>query len=134
MPQSLEVSAGSKADAAWISGNGSMIALLKAVASRLGAGISSALNLTAASVVKTGAGRLCRVVIINPGTTGGTFTLNDCATVGAAAAANTIFSVAFNGTGVVAGASFDIQMPVTNGIVLSAVPTGGTPIIAVSYQ
>jgi hypothetical protein len=42
--------------------------------------------------------------------------------------------VAFNGTGVVAGASFDIQMPVTNGIVLSAVPTGGTPIIAVSYQ
>lgn len=96
-------------------------------------GNNSALNQTVGAVIKASPGRVCRITIVNAGTTGGTFTLNDCLTTGAASAANTIWAVAFNGTGVVAGASFDIQWPCLVGIVLSAVPTGGTPIVAISF-
>lgn len=96
-------------------------------------GTKSALNQTVAAVIKATPGRMVRITIVNAGTTGGSFTLNDCATTGAAAAANQIWSVAFNGSGVVAGASFQIDWPCLTGIVLSAVPTGGTPIVAISY-
>lgn len=96
-------------------------------------GTKSALNVTTASVIKATPGHLARITIVNAGTTGGTFTFNDCATTGAATSANTIWAVAFNGSGVVAGASFNIDWPCLTGIVLSAVPTGGTPIVAISY-
>ena len=93
----------------------------------------SALNVTAAEVVATPATRLAKIVVVDPGTTGGAFTINDCATTGAASAANTIWSVPYNGTGVVKGAVFTLDWPITIGIVVSAVPSGGTPILAISY-
>lgn len=96
-------------------------------------GTRSALNLTAAAVIKATPGRLVRINIIAPGSTGGTFTFNDCATTGAASAANTIFKLAFDAAANVAGASFVLEWPCTTGIVLSAVPTGGSPVVAVSY-
>jgi hypothetical protein len=97
-------------------------------------GTTATYNLTTATVIKATPGRMARITIVNAGTTGGSFTLNDCATTGAAAASNEIWSVAFNGSGVVAGASFLLDWPCATGIVLSAVPSGGTPIVSVSWS
>lgn len=96
-------------------------------------GEKSALNQTAAAVIKVGAGRVGTVIIVAPGTTSGAFTLNDCATTGAAAAANEIWTMAYNATANVAGAIIPIDFPVTTGLVLSAVPGAGSPIISISY-
>lgn len=92
-----------------------------------------AFNQTVAGVIKVGGGRLSRVVIQAPGTTGGAFTLNDCATIGAAAAANQLWSAPFNGTGIVAGGVIILNLPFKIGLVLSAVPTAGSPVCAISY-
>lgn len=94
----------------------------------------SVLNLTAAAVVKAGPGRVSRVIIVAPGTTSGAFTLNDCLTTGAAAAANAVWSLPFGGANNIAGATFELDWPFAVGVVLSAVPGAGSPIIAVSYS
>lgn len=94
---------------------------------------SSALNKTAAAVIKASAGRAVRVTIIAPGSTSGAFTLNDCAATGDAAAANVIWTLPYNGTANVAGATFELNWPCATGITLSEVPGGGSPIIAISY-
>ena len=94
----------------------------------------SALNQTAAAVIKATPGRLAKIIIVAPGTTSGAFTFNDCATTGAAAAANEIFTIAYNATANVAGAVITLDWPCLVGIVLSAVPGGGSPIINISYS
>jgi len=95
-------------------------------------GKSSALNLTAATVVKAAAGRLAKVIVLSGGTAAnGQFTFNDAATIAGAAAANQ-FLVIPSGTAV--GTIYSVQIPVTNGIVLSAVPTAGSPVVAVSFS
>ena len=99
-----------------------------------GKGSSTALNLIAAGVVKATPGRLSKIVILAPGTTSGAFTFNDCATVGAATAANEVFTLAYNATANVAGLVIDLDWPCLVGIVLSAVPGAGAPVIAVSYS
>lgn len=98
-----------------------------------GGGVSRTLNMTAAAVIKATPGRLARIVVIAPGTTSGAWTLNDCATTGAAAAANVIYTMAYNATANVAGAVITLDWPCTTGIVLSAVPGAGSPILAVSW-
>lgn len=100
----------------------------------VGQAVSRALNVSVASVIKATPGRIMRLVIIAPGTTSGAFTLNDCATTGAATAANTIFSLPFNGANNIAGATFTLDWPCTTGIVLSAVPGAGSPIVAISFS
>ena len=97
-------------------------------------GTQNALNLTAAAVIKASKGRLVTISVISAGTTGGAFTFNDCATTGAATTANEIFSIPYNGAANVAGAIFRLSMPCSTGIVLSAVPTGGSPQLAVSFS
>lgn len=92
-----------------------------------GVGGSSKLNLTAAAALKTGPGRVGRV-FINVAGTGGTLTINDCATTGAATTANTIFTI--SGT-ITLGTIITLDFPFTTGLVVSAVPTGAT--LAVSY-
>lgn len=97
-------------------------------------GLSSSLNITAAAVVKASAGRVVRIVVIAPGSTSGAFTVNDCATVGAATASNVVWTLPYNGAANVAGAVFTLDFPVANGLVVSAVPGGGSPILAISYS
>jgi hypothetical protein len=97
-------------------------------------GRSAALNQTAAAVIKAGPGRIRKIIIIDPGTTSGAFTLNDCLTTGAAAAANVVWTQAYNAALAVKGQVITLDWPCATGIVLSAVPGGGTPIIAVSYD
>ena len=93
---------------------------------------STALNVTAAKVIKTGAGRLGKLlVLVAPGSSG-SITLNDCATTGAAATANQIWTIAYNATAVTAGAIFTFDIPFTTGLVISAVG-GGTPQYTISY-
>jgi hypothetical protein len=96
-----------------------------------GGGLSSSLNITAAKVVKATPGRIARVVVSAPGTTSGALTLNDCATTGAAAAANQILSIPFGS--MTSGQVINLDFPCAVGIVVSAVPGAGSPIYAISY-
>jgi hypothetical protein len=96
-------------------------------------GSSSALNVTAATVVKATPGRLAKIIIIAPGSTSGAFTINDSATTAGASAANEIFTLAYNATANVAGAIFNLDWPCANGITVSAVPGGGSPVLALSF-
>lgn len=95
-----------------------------------GIGQLTRLNVTAAAVIKASAGRAGKVMVLGVVGTGGTLTLNDCATVAAATTANQIFTTA--GT-VAVGTVLTLDFPVVNGLVVSAVPTGGTAQFAVSY-
>jgi hypothetical protein len=54
---------------------------------QFGQGLSTSLNITAATVIKAAPGRLVRISVIVAGAAG---TANDCTTTGAAAAANEI--------------------------------------------
>lgn len=90
----------------------------------------AALNITVAGVIKVGAGRLARVVIINGGTaSNGNFVFNDCATTGAATTANELAVIA-------SGASpgpVTYEIPYKVGLVCSAVPSAGSPQANVVY-
>lgn len=87
------------------------------------AGSLTALNITAASVVKTGAGRVAKVSVLVAGSAAGS--VNDAATTGAAAVANQL-AVVPNTVGI-----YLIDMPITNGLVVTP-GTGQT--LAVSYS
>ena len=89
-----------------------------------GSGLSSKLNVTAAGVVKVGAGRVAKI-INNAGVAG--FTINDCATTGAAAAANAIMVV----TTTTVGQVIALDFPFTTGLVVSAV--GASGVLAISF-
>ena len=97
-------------------------------------GRSSSLNNGVAVAIKATPGRLRKIIIIAPGSASGAFTFNDCATVGAAAAANEIFTLPYNAAANVAGAIFVLDWPCAVGITLSAVPGAGSPVVAVAYD
>lgn len=96
-------------------------------------GVKSTLNMTAAAVIKAAPGRIGKIIIVAPGTTSGAFTFNDCATIGAVAAGNEILTIPYNAAENLAGTVIDIDWPCLVGIVLSAVPGAGSPIINVSW-
>ena len=90
----------------------------------------STLAVAAASIIKATPGRLARIIINGVVGTGGALTLNDCATVGAAAAGNVVYTTV--GT-IPVGTVVNLDWPFQTGIVVSAVPTGGTVSIAISW-
>lgn len=94
-------------------------------------GGSSALNLTAAQVIKAAPGRICKVTILGVVGTGGNLTFNDCTTTAAATTANQI--ALLSGT-LAVGTVTTLDWPCINGIVCSAVPTGGTVQINISFN
>ena len=102
------------------------------VASVQPGGISNKFNVTAAGVVKATPGTLYRIVVQAPGTTSGSLVLNDCATTGAAAASNQIISLLYSAMSI--GQIFELEWPCLVGIVVSAVPTAGSPIYTLSYS
>jgi hypothetical protein len=86
-------------------------------------GNTAAYNLvTTAQVLKGGPGILMRLLVTTPGSAGN-LTFNDCATVGAAAAANQIVSIPFGSLTI--GQMITFEWPCIAGIVVSALPTGG---------
>jgi len=97
----------------------------------VGGGNSSAINVSAAGVIKGSPGRLCKIVVLGVVGTGGALTINDAATVAGATTANQIYTSV--GT-VAVGTVISLDFPCVNGIVVSAVPTGGTPQFAISYN
>jgi hypothetical protein len=94
------------------------------------AGTKNALGVTAAAVIKAGAGRVSKISVLGVVGTGGALTINDCAAVADAAVGNQVFTTA--GT-VAVGTVIALDFPCVTGIVVSAVPTGGTPRFAISY-
>jgi len=79
-------------------------------------------NITAATLVKAGAGRVAKVSVVVAGSGAGS--INDAATIGTAAAANEIAVIPAT-VGII-----NIDFPVSNGIVLTP-GTGQT--LAISY-
>ena len=98
-----------------------------------GGGTTPVYGVTAPAVIKAANGRLARIIIIAPGSTSGGWTFNDCATLAAANAANTIWTLAYNGALNVAGQVINLDWPFTTGLVVSAVPGGGSPLMNVSF-
>lgn len=96
-------------------------------------GVSSLLNITSTVVVKPAPGMLGGLIVIAPGGSG-VFTLNDCASVGAATTANELFTIAFNATGWVAGASYAFEFPFQVGLTVSAVPGSGSPQVNICFS
>ncbi len=94
-------------------------------------GNSSAINVTAAAVIKATPGRLCKIIVLGVVGTGGSLTVNDTTTTAGATTANQVYTTA--GT-VAVGTVISLDFPCINGIVISAVPTGGTAQFAVSFQ
>lgn len=90
-------------------------------------------QVSAAAVIKAAPGRLFKISVQAPGSTSGAFTFNDCTTTGAASSSNEIWSIAYNATANVGGAIFTLDWPCLLGIVCSAVPGGGSPIVNVSW-
>lgn len=74
-------------------------------------GSASVLNITAAAVVKASPGTLYNISVVTAGSAAGS--ANDCATTGAAAAANKIFSIP-NTVG-----SYVLTWPCATGIVVT---------------
>ena len=89
----------------------------------------SALNVTAAKVLKATPGSIGRVVVNTAGTAGD-LTINDCATTGAAAASNEILKVPYGS--LTDGQVIDLNFPCKTGITISAITTGG--VVAVAYS
>lgn len=87
-----------------------------------GQGRDAQLNIAAATVVKSGPGRVARVSVITAGSAAGT--VNDCATTGAAATANQIATIP-NAVG-----HYTIDFPFNAGLVV--VPGTGQ-VLAVSF-
>jgi hypothetical protein len=94
----------------------------------VGNGTLNKYNITAAgAVVKATPGRICKITIQTAST--GTFTVNDCATVGAAAIGNQI--LAFSAAWPAAGTVINLDWPCTTGIVV--VP-GTAGVVSVSFD
>jgi hypothetical protein len=90
----------------------------------VGKGLEVTFDVTAATVIFTGKGRVAKVSVIVAGSAAGT--VNDCATTGAAAVANQLATI----PDTAGGGVYDIDMPVATGLVV--VPgTGQT--LAVSF-
>lgn len=90
----------------------------------------SALNVTAAKVIKaSNGGTLFRIIVQTAGSAG-SLTINDNTALGGTnTAANTLCSIPFGN--LTSGRIIKGQWPCANGIVVSSMPTGG--VIAVSY-
>lgn len=127
----MSATIGSLGNFSTVSGYGNGVQDPNGVAQTAGGGRSSAINLTAAQVIKGAPGRLCKIVVLGVVGTGGNLTFNDCTTTGAATTANQVLNLP--GTTAV-GTVITLDWPCVNGIVCSAVPTGGTVQINVSFN
>lgn len=97
-------------------------------------GNTLATNITGAAAVKAAPGRLVKLIILNPGTTSGALTINNCAATGDATTANQVFTLPFGAASNVAGQVFDLDIPCNVGITVSAVPGAGSPRYALCYS
>jgi|HubBroStandDraft_4_1064222.scaffolds.fasta_scaffold41602_3 hypothetical protein len=91
-------------------------------------GNNAALNVTATGVVKATPGVVFRIIPTTVGT--GTLTLNNSATTGAAATANIIDSIP--AASMTAGVPITLEAPFTNGLVVSAITSGG--VFTITYN
>lgn len=95
----------------------------------VGNGSMNKLNVTAATVIKGSAGRVCKVSVITAATAG-TFGIYDAATTGSAATTNAVYPV-FTASWPAAGTVIPLDFPCLTGIVVNP-GTGG--VVAVSFD
>jgi len=92
-----------------------------------GNGSANKLNITAATVVKATAGRICKITVNT--VTSASLVVSDVATTGAVAAGNLVLSVA--AAQLTAGQIINLDFPCTTGIVVNP-GTGG--VVSVSFD
>jgi hypothetical protein len=92
-----------------------------------GNGSANKLNVTAATVIKATAGRICKITVNTVTST--SLVVSDVATTGAVAAANLVLSVA--AAQLTAGQIINLDFPCTTGIVVNP-GTGG--VVSVSFD
>lgn len=90
---------------------------------QVGKGEQAALNISAATVIKVGPGRVARVSVVTAGSAAGA--VNDCAETGAAAAGNKVASIP-NTVGVI-----ELDWPMVNGLCITP---GTGQVLAVSFS
>lgn len=90
---------------------------------QVGNGDQSVLNITGATVVKVGPGRLCRIAVVTAGAAGAAY---DCPVAGDAAAGNKIATIPAT-----LGLVLDLDWPLVTG--LTIVPGSGQ-VLAVSFS
>lgn len=99
---------------------------------RTSGGTTFTTNVGAAAAIKATPGRLRRIIILAAGSGSGVFSVNNSATTGDAAAANLIWTRAFGD--VKAGDIYEVDVPCSAGITVSAVPGAGSPLLALVYD
>jgi hypothetical protein len=85
-------------------------------------GDQSALNVTAASVIKASKGTLCRIIPVVVGSAGN-ITISDSTSASGNTVANEVITIPVGSLAI--GVPVVINWPCANGIALSAIPTGG---------
>ena len=95
-------------------------------------GNKSSLDISAATVVKSTNGILCRIVTSTAGTAGDLVINDNNATGASNVAANQVDSIPYSNADLGAGSVVELFWPCATGITISAVPTGWTG--AVSYS
>ena len=85
----------------------------------MSSGAATALAVTAATLLDTGAGRVVRVIVVTASSSAGT--INDSATTGAAATANAILTIPANAA---AGTIYVVDAPYVNGLVAAPGASG----------
>ena len=98
------------------------------ILNRNAGGLFTAFNVTAAAVLRVGAGTVMRISVITAGTAGA-LALNDCATTGAAVIGNQLAGIPF--ALLTAGNVITLEFPYQTGLVVSTVGTGS--VVAISY-
>lgn len=93
-------------------------------------GTRTANGITAAALINPRRCTLNSMHVVAPGTSG-TLTINDAASLDGANESNIIFSHDFSD--LTAGQLIPLQWPVQSGIVVSAVPTGGSINLAFTF-
>jgi hypothetical protein len=116
------------ANAATVAVKGSAQSPLKLDAAQsltTGKGLLTSLNNTAgtAKLISASARRICKIIVLTPDSTASN--IHDCATTGAVAASNLVYTIPQT-----AGV-YDVDFPLTAGLVLTV---GTAGVIALSYQ
>lgn len=106
-----------------------LVGPIASVSPGLPGGVSAALDITEATVLKPEPGILCTISVLAAGTSG-TLTVNDAASTGGAQTANAIYSCAYDE--LPADGVIPLNWPCSTGITVSSVPSGAQ--VAVSYS
>lgn len=94
---------------------------------------NATLNVTTAAVIKANPGRLRGILVVAAPASSGALTINNLTATSGGTAANTLCSIPYNASTMVAGAFLPMDIPATVGIAVTAVG-GGSPVYVILWD